>query len=182
MKLVLLDRDGVINEDRPDSVKSRAEFHLLPNVASAIRLLNEAAIPIAVITNQAVVGRGELSPQGLEDIHEYMKDLLKKERATLDHIFACTSTDPQDPRRKPNPGLLEDACKMFHVKHFEAVFIGDALRDLEAAAAINCGRILVRTGKGRATIENGLPDHVLPVTLFNDLFEAVTYLLHEKKC
>jgi D-glycero-D-manno-heptose 1,7-bisphosphate phosphatase len=182
MKLVLLDRDGVINEDRPDSVKSIEEFHLLPNVAKAIRLLNQAAIPVVVATNQAVVGRGELSAEGLEDIHDYMKDLLKKEGAFLDHIFTCTSADPQDPRRKPNPGLLLDALEMFHVKHFETVFIGDALRDLEAAAAINCSRILIRTGKGLITIQNGLPDHVLPVTLFNDLLEAVTHLLSEKRC
>ena len=71
---------------------------------------------------------------------------------------------------------------MFHVKHFEAVMIGDSLRDLEAAAAIDCPRVLVRTGKGVDTIENGLPDSVLPVAIYDDLLDAITHLLEERKC
>ncbi|MBI2707670.1 MAG: HAD-IIIA family hydrolase [Proteobacteria bacterium] len=177
MKLVLLDRDGVINVDRPDSVKSRDEFCLIPRAAAAIKLLNEASILTAIVTNQAVVGRGELEEDGLEDIHAYLRDLLKAEGAFVDKIFACTSADPDNPRRKPHPGLLLEALEVFHVKHFDAVLIGDTLRDLEAARTINCPRILVRTGKGRETLEKGLPNSVLPVTIFNDLFDAVSHLL-----
>jgi len=179
MKLVLLDRDGVINVDRPDSVKSIDEFSLLPGVIPAIRLLNQASIPIAVITNQAVVGRGELSIEGLHEIHGYMEKLLKEGGAFIDKIFSCTSTDSKDPRRKPNPGLLIDAIEMFHVKHSESVMIGDAMRDLEAAASINCPRILVQTGKGKQTLENGLPEKVLPVSVFSDLYEATAHILLE---
>jgi D-glycero-D-manno-heptose 1,7-bisphosphate phosphatase len=179
MKLVLLDRDGVINVDRPDSVKSRSEFCLIPGAVAAIKLLNEASVPIAIVTNQAVVGRGELTEEGLEDIHTYMGDLLKEEGAFVDKIFSCTSADPANPRRKPHPGLLLEALEMFHVKPSETVLVGDSLRDLEAARAINCSRILVRTGKGKETFEKGLPSHVLPVTIFNDLFEVVSYLLQD---
>lgn len=182
MKLALLDRDGVINIDRPDSVKSREDFILLPRAAAAIRLLNKASIPIAIITNQAVVGRGDLSEDGLEDIHTYLKELLKKEDAFIDKIFTCTSPDPDNPRRKPHPGLLLEALEAFHVHHTEAVLIGDDLRDLQAAHAINCPRILVRTGKGEKTLQKGLPNSVLPVTIFKDLFEAVSHLLQEKTC
>ena len=182
MKLVLLDRDGVINVDRPDSVKSKAEFLLLPGVIPAIRLLNTASIQVAIVSNQAVVGRGVLSESGLEEIHRYMKDLLKEGDAFMDEVFVCTSNYPNDPKRKPNPGLLLEALKMFHVKHFDAVMIGDALRDLEAAASIDCPRVLVRTGKGVSHIENGLPDSVLPVAIYDDLLDAVTHLLKESKC
>lgn len=182
MKLILLDRDGVINEDRPDSVKSPEEFVLLPGVVAAIQLLNKASIPIAIVTNQAVVGRGQLSLEGLDAIHDYFKDMLKKQGAYIDRIYACTSADPHNFYRKPNPGLLIDALNDFQAKPSEAILIGDDLRDLEAASAIQCHRILVRTGKGRQTFHNGLPSSVLPVKVFNDLYEAVSHLLEEETC
>ena len=176
MKLVLLDRDGVINVDRPHSVKSKEEFAFLPQAAAAIKMLNKASIPIAVVTNQACVGRGELSEEGLEEIHAYMKDLLKEEGAFVDHIFACTSADPAHPCRKPNPGLILEALKMFNVKQSEAVIIGDDLRDLEAGKAADCHRILVKTGKGQDRVTKGLPASILPVKVVENLFEAVTHL------
>lgn len=180
MKLVLLDRDGVINVDSPHSVKSREEFVLLPGVLPAIQLLNEASIPVAIVTNQAVVGRGELTIEGLEDIHLHLKETLRKQGAFIDKIYVCTSNDSQDPRRKPNPGLLLEAFEDFQIHPKDAVLIGDALRDLEAASAAKCPRVLVRTGKGRKTLQDGLPDAVLPVTIFNDLYEAVSHLLNEE--
>ena len=181
MKLILLDRDGVINEDRQDSVKSPDEFILLPGVLPAIKLLNEASIPIAIVTNQAVVGRGELSPEGLESIHEYFIALLKNQGAFIDKIYTCTSMDDQDYCRKPNPGLLLKALNDFDTKPENAILIGDDLRDLQAASAINCPRILVRTGKGLTTLKEGFPDSILPVKIFNDLYEAVCHLLEEEK-
>lgn len=179
MKLVLLDRDGVINEDSPHSVKSREEFVLLPGVLPAIKLLNEASIPVVIVTNQAVVDRGDLTLEGLEDIHQYLKETLEKQGAFIDKIYVCTSSDSQDPRRKPNPGLLLEAFEDFQVPPQEAVLIGDALRDLEAASAVKCPRILVRCGKGNKTLQDGLPDAVYPVTIFNDLHDAVSHLLNE---
>lgn len=180
MKLILLDRDGVINVDRKNSIRSQDEFVLLPGVIPAIKLLNEAAIPIAIVTNQAVVGRGELSVEELESIHESFTETLKKQGAFVDKIYVCTSIDPEDYCRKPNPGLLVQALNDFKIKPEEAILIGDDLRDLEAASAINCPRILVRTGKGIKTIEQGLPENVLPVRIFNDLYEAVFHLLEEE--
>jgi D-glycero-D-manno-heptose 1,7-bisphosphate phosphatase len=182
MKLVLLDRDGVINEDRPDSVKSKEEFSLLPGVISAIKLLNEASIPVAIVTNQAVVGRGILSPEGLKDIHYYLEDLLKAERAFVNQIYVCSSADPEDPRRKPNPGLLLEALVDFKVSAEEAILIGDDLRDLQAAGAIGCPRILVKTGKGAENLRKGLPASVLPVRIFDDLYQAIFCLLNEPIC
>jgi D-glycero-D-manno-heptose 1,7-bisphosphate phosphatase len=182
MKLILLDRDGVVNKDRSDSVKSREEFTLLPRVISAIKLLNEASIPVALITNQAVVGRGLLSETGLEDIHDHMNELFKAEGAFIDRIYVCFSADPQDSRRKPNPGLLLDALKDFKVKAEDAIMIGDDVRDLQAASAIGCPRILVKTGKGLENIQKGLPESVMPVLCFHDLYEAVCHILHKPTC
>lgn len=182
MKLILLDRDGVINEDREDSVKSREEFILLPGVIPALKLLNQASIPIAIVTNQAVVGRGELSMEGLESIHEYFIDVLKKQGVFIDKIYVCTSTDSQNYYRKPNPGLLIQALNDFQTKPEDAILIGDAVRDLEAASTIQCPRVLVRTGKGLQTLNEGLPPAVLPVKIFNDLYEAIYHLLEEETC
>lgn len=182
MKLVLLDRDGVINEDLPTSVKTKDEFILLPGVINAIKLLNQAKVPIAIITNQAVVGRGLLTEKGLNDIHDHFKTFLKEQGAYVDKIYVCPSNDPNHPDRKPNPGLLLKALKDFQVSPKEAVFIGDALRDLKAAQHIDCPRILVRTGKGEKTIKEGLPEDVMPVPIFDTLFSAITHLLRGPSC
>ncbi len=176
MKLVLLDRDGVINKDLPTSVRKREEFTLLPRVGEAIRRLNEAGIPVAIVTNQAVVGRGDITDADLEDIHLHMAALLKEKGAFIDLIFTCTSADKDDPRRKPNPGLVWEALETFEVQPQEAVLIGDALRDLEAAHKAGCPSILVRTGKGAET-EQELPGAVVPLAIVDDLFDAVGWLL-----
>lgn len=180
MKLALLDRDGVINVDREKGVTSKEEFCLLPKTASAIKMFNRANIPVAVVTNQACVGRGELSKEGLEEIHAYLGDLLRKEGAFIDRIFACTSADPDNFFRKPNPGLLLDAVSVFRVDPPEAVIIGDDLRDLEAGVNARCQRVLVRTGKGEKNLEKGLPETVLPVQVYPTLFEAASALLRER--
>ena len=177
LKLVLLDRDGVINVDRPDSVKSVQEFIFLPNVAEAIKKLNDAKIPVVIITNQAVVGRGTMSEDTLDEIHDHMLKTLQSLGAKIDRIYQCTSADPNHPDRKPNPGMVVKTLNDFQVNPQDVVFIGDALRDLEAAASAQCRRYLILTGKGEKTLEEGLPDYVQPVTICKNLLEAVNNLL-----
>lgn len=181
MKLILLNRDGIINVDYENSVKLQNEFVLFPGVLPAIKLLNKASIPIAIITNQAAVDRGELSVEGVENIHEYFLEVLKRQGVFIDKVYVCTSIYPQNYPRKPNPSLLLEALNDFETKPEEAIFIGDALPDLEAASVINCPRILVRTGKGMSTLQKGLPTHVLPVRIFNDFYETVCHLLGEEE-
>ena len=155
----MLDRDGVINRDHPQSVRSVAEFELLPGVAQAISLLNKARIPIAVITNQAVVGRGDIS---LEE---------------LDRIYFCTDvTVEPNFRRKPASGMLKEALKKFRARAKYSPFIGDALRDLQAAVDADCPRILVQTGKGLQTEQQEWPSRLNPVHIFPDLLSAVQAL------
>jgi D-glycero-D-manno-heptose 1,7-bisphosphate phosphatase len=180
MKLILVDRDGIINADSKNGVKSPDEFILFPGALPAIKLLNKASIPIAIVTRQTVVSHGEFSIEELEGIHEYLIANLRKQGALVDKIYLCTSTNLQNFWKKPSSDLLMEALNDFSTKPEEAIFIGDALRDLEAASMINCPRILVRTGKGITTLQNGLPDNVLPVRIFNDLYEAVCHLLEEE--
>lgn len=177
-RLVLLDRDGVINVDRPDSVKRLDELVLIPGSAAAIARLNGAGIKVAVVTNQAVVGRGVIPDRQLEAIHERLAEMLARDGARLDALFVCTDP-PGAPsqRRKPRPGMLIEALQRFSALPTQTPMIGDDLRDLEAAHAAGCPRVLVRTGKGVATQAAGIPTGLLPVAVYADLAAAVDALL-----
>jgi D-glycero-D-manno-heptose 1,7-bisphosphate phosphatase len=178
MHLILLDRDGVLNVDRPDSVKSPGELVLLPGAAEAVRRLNVAGRLVVVCTNQSVIGRGIIDEPMLARIHDKLTGELARAGARLDAILHCPDSPGRPgPRRKPAPGMLFEAMDRFRVVPERAIMIGDALRDLEAAAAAGCRRILVRSGQGRATQAAGLPAHVLPVAVHEDLAAAVDALL-----
>lgn len=176
--LILLDRDGVLNEDYPDDyVKSPEELILLPGVGKAVARLNARGWPVAVCTNQACVGRGIIDEARLNLIHDHLRSRLAADGARLDAIFFApdppwAATD----RRKPGPGMLREAMARFRVGPDATVFVGDNVIDLQAATTAGCRRILVRTGKGRAMLAKGLPPEVLPVTVVENLTEAVDRL------
>ncbi len=173
MRLVLIDRDGVLNQDRPDSVTAGEQLVMIPRAAAAVARLNRAGIPVAVVTNQSVVGRGVVDPATLDEIHARLHAELAKEDARVDAIYvAPDAPDKATQRRKPGPGMLLEAMADFVVDPEDTIMIGDAVRDLEAAVAAGCGRILVRTGKGSAGEGQGLPAHVLPTTICEDLWAA----------
>ena len=178
MRLILLDRDGVLNLDRPDSVKSPAELVMLPGAAAAVARLNQAGRLVVVCTNQSVVGRGIIDEAMLAHIHDKLRAELAREGARLDALIHCPD-HPQrpGPRRKPAPGMLREAMAQFRVSPSQSVMIGDGLIDLEAAVAAGCARVLVRSGKGRATQAAGLARHVLPVAIHEDLASWVAAYL-----
>ncbi|MCW5731373.1 MAG: HAD-IIIA family hydrolase [Alphaproteobacteria bacterium] len=176
--LVLLDRDGVLVEDRPDYVKHPGELRLLPGAAEAVARLNAAGHLVAVCTNQSCIGRGLVAPDMLDRIHEALRAGLAMAGGRLDALHVCP--DPPwaaSERRKPAPGMLREAMAGLRVAPEDSVMIGDQLRDLEAARRAGCGRILVRTGRGAATLAEGLPEEVLPVRVAEDLAQAVAMLL-----
>jgi D-glycero-D-manno-heptose 1,7-bisphosphate phosphatase len=178
MRLVLMDRDGVLNIDRPDSVKSPDEFALLPRAGEAVARLNRAGVKVAVVTNQSIVGRGIVTQEMLARIHETMHAKLARSGARIDALLVAPDAPGSlSERRKPAPGMLREALTRFAAPAGESPMIGDAMRDLEAAAALGCPRILVRTGKGAATQAGGLPDSVLPVAVHDDLWDAVGAIL-----
>ena len=178
VEMVLLDRDGVLNQDRADYVKHPDEVVLIPGAAGAVARLNMAGIPAVVVTNQSAVGRGIIDDSALERIHERLRAALAERGARLDAILFCPdSPDRPSARRKPAPGMLREALARFGAAAQHAPMIGDSLRDLEAAAAVGCPRILVRTGKGRATEAASLPAQVRPVAVYDDLAAAVAALL-----
>jgi D-glycero-D-manno-heptose 1,7-bisphosphate phosphatase len=179
--LILLDRDGVLNRDTPDDyVKSPDELVMLPDVGKAVARLNARGWRVAVCTNQACVGKGIIDAAMLDRIHNHLRDHLARDGATLDAIFFA----PDPPwaateRRKPGPGMLREAMTRFGVSPAQTIFIGDNVIDLQAARAAGCRSILVRTGKGAAMLAKGLPADVLPVTVAENLADAVDRLLAE---
>ena len=176
--LVLLDRDGVLNEEPGDWVKSPDELVMIEGAAEAVARLNAAGHCVVVITNQSVVGRGIIDETTLEAIHDRLRTHLAEASAHVDGIISCF--DPPwaaTPRRKPGPAMLCEALARRNALAESTLMIGDALTDLEAASAAGCQRILVRTGKGGQTESSGLPDHVLPVSVFDHLAAAIDSLL-----
>lgn len=178
-KLVLLDRDGVLNEDIPNGyVLSPAELRMLPGVGAAVARLNAQGWHVAICTNQSCVGKGLIDEAMLERIHNALRDHLAREGGHVDAIFFAPDP-PHAPteRRKPGPGMLREAMARFRTAPEDTVFIGDNVIDLQAGRSAGCSRMLVRTGKGASMLAKGLPEDVLPVTVVENLTEAVDRLL-----
>ena len=175
-RLVLLDRDGVLNHERDDYIKSPDELVLLPGAVAAVARLNRAGLKVAVVTNQSVVGRGIITPARLDEIHASLAAQLAAGGAAFDALFFAPDTpDRATERRKPGPGMLLEAMTRFGVEPADAVMIGDQATDAEAARRAGVDFILVRTGQGRAT-EAALPPGRARAA-FDDLGAAVYALL-----
>jgi D-glycero-D-manno-heptose 1,7-bisphosphate phosphatase len=149
MKLIILDRDGTINEDRDDYVKSPDEWVPIPGSLEAIARLNHAGWHTVVATNQSGLGRGTFDMATLNAMHVKMNQLLAKQGGRIDAVFFCPHT-PEDgcSCRKPLPGLFEQIGERFGVPLRDVPVVGDSLRDLQAGAAVGCQPHFVRTGKG----------------------------------
>jgi D-glycero-D-manno-heptose 1,7-bisphosphate phosphatase len=149
MKLVILDRDGTINEDRDDYVKSPAEWLPIPGSLEAIARLNHAGWHAVVATNQSGLARGLFDMVTLNAIHAKMNRALAEVGGRIDAVFYCPhGPDDGCTCRKPLPGMLKTIGERYGVPLRETYAIGDSLRDLQAAVAAGCAPHLVRTGKG----------------------------------
>src|SRR5262245_8946934 len=180
MKLVILDRDGVINHDNPSYIKSPEAWRPLPRSLDAIAWLTQADYHVAVATNQSGIGQGLFEMATLNAIHDKMHKAVGQAGGRIDAIFYCPHrNDDICACRKPRAGMFEEIGRRFNTKLDGVPCIGDSLRDLQAAAAVGGQPILVLTGKGAATRrEGGLP----PATLVHtDLADAVKALLKESE-
>lgn len=173
MKLVILDRDGTINEDRDDFVKSADEWFPLPGALEAIARLNHAGWRVVLATNQSGLGRGLFDMAALNAIHAKMNAELALYGGRIDAVFFCPhAPDESCSCRKPLPGLLIDAGRRFGVDLSEVPMVGDSLRDLQAGVAAGCQPHLVRTGKAAvlndedlAGLERAVPGTVVHADL-----------------
>ena len=146
-KVVFLDRDGVINRDSPDYIKSWEEFEFLPGSIEAIKLLNLNGFTTIIITNQSVINRNMVSKEGLEYIHALMKKAVKSGGGDIKDIFYCPHTPEEGcDCRKPEPGLIYRAQKKYQIDLPTSVMVGDSAKDIECARRAGCGlSILVKS-------------------------------------
>ncbi len=181
MQTVFLDRDGVINENRVDHVKSWREFVFLPGALAALRWLNLAGFRVFVITNQAIVGRGIVPASVVEEIHTRMQVQVALHGGQIHDIRYCPHDDHEDcDCRKPRPGMLRDLAHRWNVDLARAYLVGDAWSDIAAGHAMGIRSILVRTGRGaqqiaRPELQQHPPEHVA-----NDLLGAVAWIMHQE--
>src|SRR5215212_9229114 len=156
MKLVILDRDGVINQDSDSYIKSPDEWRPIPGSLEAITRLNQAGYHVVLATNQSGVGRGLFEVSTLNAIHDKMHRALAQIGGRIDAIFFCPHAQEANCTcRKPKPGLLEEIAHRFNMDLAGVPVIGDSLRDLEAASAVGATPMLVLTGKGAKTYQTG---------------------------
>jgi len=178
IKLIILDRDGVVNYDSDQFIKSPDEWKPIPGSLDAIARLNQAGFKVVLATNQSGVGRGLFDMSMLNTIHDKMNKVLAQAGARIDALFFCPhAADSDCGCRKPKPGMFQEIGVRFNVSLAGVPCIGDSLRDLQAAAEVGGQPILVLTGKGRLTQERGsLPENTL---VFEDLGEAVRYIIQK---
>jgi len=176
VKLIVLDRDGVINEDSDAYVKSLAEWIPIPGSLQAIARLCQAGWTVAVATNQSGLARGKFNATTLDDMHLKMQQLVMEQGGRIDLIVHCPhGPDDGCECRKPKPGLFRTIAEHFSLTDLAGVpVVGDSHRDLHAGMLLGGEPYLVRTGKGLRTLEGTLP----PGTrVFDDLASVVDYLL-----
>lgn len=172
-KLVILDRDGVINRDSDAYIKSLAEWHPYPSAIRAIARLSQAGYTVAVATNQSGISRGYYTLATLESMHMRLRQLVNEAGGTIAHIAFCPhGPDDRCECRKPKPGLLHQIRDALGLDTLQGSWmVGDSLRDLQAGAAMGCHPILVRTGKGAKTEAQG---HELDNVVIHADLEAFT--------
>lgn len=183
--LILIDRDGVINDPTGHYyILTPEDFTLFPDVIKAFQLLHKHKIPWAVITNQGGVGKGLMTNDDLTAIHDRFRALLKENglESAREQIMCCID-DPRQPstRRKPNPTMLNEAMTLYGRDKAHTHMIGDDIRDLEAAFNAGVHRHLVLTGHGEKTRANPDTAKYAPVTVHKNLYEAVVFIINSEK-
>ena len=175
---VFLDRDGTINEEM-GYINHLRRFRLLPEAAPAIRRLNEAGLPVVVVTNQSGAARGYFPASLVDEVHRYLQDLLAQSGARVDAIYACLhAPNTGCPCRKPQPGLLLEAAQDLNLDLSSSYLVGDRYVDIQTAANAGARGILVLTGYGLGEYEQfQAQKQPRPVHVARNLLDAVDFIL-----
>ncbi|WP_079204108.1 D-glycero-beta-D-manno-heptose 1,7-bisphosphate 7-phosphatase [Pseudomonas sp. CC6-YY-74] len=176
MKLLILDRDGVINYDSDAYIKNLDEWIPLPGAVAAIARLSKAGWTVAVATNQSGLARGYYAQTALDAMHARLRQLVAEQGGELGLIVHCPhGPDDGCDCRKPKPGMLQQIAAHYGVSLAGVWFVGDSSGDLNAALAVDCQPVLVKTGKGLLTLAQPLPAGTL---VFDDLAAVASQLIH----
>ncbi len=176
-KIILLDRDGVVNYDSDDYIKSSKEWRPLPGSIQAISDLTQRGFRIYVITNQSGIGRGLFTVAALNRMHDKMRSLVAAKGGRIEGIYYCPHIpDDHCECRKPKVGLLRQLCAQENISTLRGVpFVGDSKSDLECAKQVDAQGILVKTGKGIRTVKQLTEPVTVPI--FEDLAAVAKNLL-----
>ncbi|MFY1053243.1 D-glycero-beta-D-manno-heptose 1,7-bisphosphate 7-phosphatase [Ectopseudomonas khazarica] len=175
MKLLILDRDGVINEDSDAYIKSLDEWLPIPSSIAAIARLSRAGWTVAVATNQSGIARGYYDLATLESMHARLRELVAEQGGEVGLIVYCPhGPDDGCDCRKPKPGMLRQIAAHYGTELAGIWFVGDSSGDLQAAQTVDCQPVLVKTGKGERTLAKALPPGTL---VFDDLAAVADRLL-----
>ena len=178
-RLVILDRDGVVNRDSAEFVKTTAEWVPIPGSIEAIACLEKAGYTVTIASNQSGLGRGLFDRRALRAMHRKLRRLVSAAGGHVGRIVVCPhAPDAGCACRKPKPGLLHRLGRHYGADLANTPVIGDSLRDLEAAASVGARPILVRTGNGRKT-EKTLPETLATIEIYDDLAAAAKALVKE---
>lgn len=178
--LVILDRDGVINEDSDDYIKCVEEWRPVPGSIEAIALLSGAGFRVVVASNQSGLGRGLFDQETLDEMHAHMHRLVHEAGGEIEGVFYCPHhPDEGCDCRKPKPGLLNQIERELDTSVVGAHFVGDTRKDMEVARAKGAIPLLVRSGKGERTLAAGGGE--LAEQVFDNLLAAATYLVRRRK-
>ena len=180
MKLIILDRDGVINEDSDDYIKSPDEWIPIPGSLDAISRLNHAGYSVVIASNQSGIARGYFSLETLAAMSVKMNNLLSPLGGRIDAMFFC----PHGPKdgcdcRKPKPGLLTEIGNRFQASLGEVMFVGDNMNDVKAALAAGAQPVIVRTGKGEQTVNSLAETGINNIPVYDDLTGVVNSILKD---
>jgi D-glycero-D-manno-heptose 1,7-bisphosphate phosphatase len=164
MALIILDRDGVINEDSDDYIKSPDEWHPIPGSLEAISTLSKNGYQVVIASNQSGIGRKLFTIEDLNAIHEKMNVHLAQFGGVIDAIFFCPHTPKDDCTcRKPKPGLYNDISERLRISLNKVYCVGDKMTDVKAIQSAGGKPVLVRTGKGQSEIDQGLVPEGIPI-------------------
>lgn len=181
MKLVILDRDGVINQDSPDFIRSAKQWRPIAGSLDAIARLSHNGFRVVVASNQSGIGRGLFDYDALFAIHDKLSRLVAELGGRLDGLFFCPHEEGAQCRcRKPAGGLMEDIARRLQVDLARVPMIGDSWRDVQAAQGVGAAPILVRTGNGAAT-EHEHSHELEGVLVYEDLRQAADALVGEMR-
>jgi D-glycero-D-manno-heptose 1,7-bisphosphate phosphatase len=171
---IFLDRDGVVNVNRADSVKSWEEFEFMPGASQALLALTQLHVPILVVTNQAIISRRLATVETVDDIHQRMTRHLRTLGARIDAVLCCPHQTHEGCRcRKPQPGLLFAAAERYDIDLARSIFVGDAVTDVLAGKRAGCRTVLVLSGRGRETLGAlGSSPNAIPNAIASDLANA----------
>ncbi len=180
MALIILDRDGVINEDSDDYIKSPAEWRAIPGSLEAIANLSQHGYQVVIATNQAGLGRKLFDIDSLNAIHIKMNNHLAQYGGAIDAIFFCPHTERAGCHcRKPKPGLYDQISERLRIPLNKVFCVGDKMSDIKASQSAGGKPVLVRTGKGQAEVDSGKVPEGLPV--YADLAAFVKELIGHKR-